>query len=312
MHDSNQRPRTMRLSPRLVIWSALAGNLAIATAKFVAAAITGSAAMTAEGIHSVIDTSNQVLLLYGLKRARRPPDEDFPFGYGKEIYFWSFVVAVQIFTFGAGAAIVQGGYRLAHPEPLERPLVNFGVLAVSLVFEGATWLLALKDVSRTKGKWTYVQAVRHGKDPSRFMVLFEDSAALVGLIIAFVALLLQYRFGWGHCDGAASILIGATLTMTAIWLAYETKGLLIGEAANREVVADIHRIAEGFGNVIRVPEALTMHVGPENILVTMRVVVEGDASAEEVRESVSALHRAIRRAHPRVKRIFVETIPEAD
>lgn len=224
---------------RKVIYAALAGNALIAITKFVAATLTGSSAMLSEGIHSTVDTGNQLLLLYGLKRARRPADEDFPFGYGKEVYFWSFVVAILVFAVGAGISLYEGIQHLQHPAKLAAPHINYIVLGLALLFEGAAWYLAYREFTRAKGKRGYLAAIRHGKDPSLFVVLFEDSAAMLGILVAFGGIYLTVMTGSHVYDAVASILIGVILALTAAWLAYETKGLLIGESANREVVRGI-------------------------------------------------------------------------
>lgn len=298
----------MSASPRRVIYAALAGNTAIALTKFTAAALGGSSAMLAEGVHSVVDTGNQVLLLYGLRRARRPPDAAFPFGYGKEVYFWSFVVAIQVFTAGAGVALAKGLWQILHPQPMRELGLNYAVLGISALFEGATWLFAVRELSRTKGKWSYLEAVQHGKDPSRFMVLFEDSASLLGLLIAALGIGVQQLSGWLLADGIASILIGLVLVVTALWLAWETKGLLIGESANSEVVADIERIADGIDGIREVCEVLSMHVGPNYIIVSLVAVLSRGGSADGGR-TVALLEEKIRQAHPRVRQVFIKPVP---
>ena len=297
----------MKSSPKPVIYAALGASVVIGAAKFLAASVSGSTAMLAEGIHSVIDASNQGLLLYGLKRARRPPDRDFPFGYGKEIYFWSFVVAVQVIMVGAGAAMMRGITHIAHPQPLRDVGLSYAVLLLSLLFEGATWVFAFRRFARTRGKWSTLQAVQHGKDPSKFVVLLEDTAAVLGLLIALAALLLEQYTGNLLCDGVGSVLIALVMGATAWWLAWETKGLLIGESANSEVVADIKRLAQQFEKVLRVPEVLTMHVGPDYILVNLSIVIPAGATAASVEKTVAELQACIRQKHPRVQRIFVET-----
>jgi len=289
-------------SPRPVIYLALACNAAIALAKFVAALVSGSAAMAAEGVHSLTDIGNQLLLLYGLRRARRPADEHFPFGYGKEVYFWCFVVAIQVFTIGAGAALARGALQLRHPQPLEHVLVNYTVLAISALFEGSSWLFAVSEFSKTKGQRTYLEAVRHGKDPSRFMVLFEDSAALLGLAIAAIGIALEQLTGDPIYDAIASLLIGTVLAVSAVWLAYETKGLLIGESANRDVVADIRQVASQTRGINRVYEVLSMHVGPQFILVAVTLELSRDHAREY---AIDELEARLKKVHPRIKRVFV-------
>jgi len=269
-------------SSKKVIYAALIGNSLIAITKFFAAAFTGSSAMLSEGIHSVVDTGNQVLLLYGIQKSKKPPDEQFPFGHGKEIYFWSFVVAILIFAVGAGVSIYGGVGHILRPNPIVNPLINYVVLGFALLFEGAAWFFALKEFTRAKGKWGYIEAVQRGKDPSMFVVLFEDSAAMLGLIIAGLGVFLSQMTGLYYFDGLASVLIGVLLGGTAIWLAYETKGLLIGESANKKVVEEIRGILESHAVVEHINEILTMHMGPEYILVNLSVDFIDSASAAEI------------------------------
>ncbi len=299
----------MASSSRKVILAALAGNSLIAVTKFIAAALTGSSAMLSEGIHSVVDTGNQVLLLYGLYKAKKPADEQFPFGHGKELYFWSFVVAILIFAVGAGVSVYEGVRHLLHPRHVTNPYLNYIVLGLALLFEGAAWLYALKEFSRTKGKFGFIAAVHRGKDPSLFVVLFEDSAALMGILVAFLGIFLGQVTGSPYFDGAASVLIGMILGATAIWLAFETKSLLIGESANLEVVHGIREIAKSFAEIDHVNEVLTLHMGPDYILVNLSVDFADHTSAEDIEDSVYMLTVEIKRAFPLVKRVFVE--PEA-
>lgn len=290
------------LSPRPVIYAALACNGIIAIAKFVAGMFSGSAAMVAEGVHSTVDMANQGLVLYGLKRSRRPPDRRFPFGYGKEVYFWSFVVAIELFTVGAGAALVRGVWQLQHPRTEHHFLINYAVLGIAALFEGGTWLFAVNQFSKVKGRRGYIQAVRQGKDPSRFMVLFEDTAALLGLLIAAAGIGAEQLTGDPIYDAIASILIGCVLTISAVWLAYETKGLLIGESANREVVDDIRRIAAQVEGIEQVHEVLSMHIGPQFILVAMTLEL---ASGRTRRHAIDRLEARLKRSHPQIRRVFV-------
>ncbi|MES1951243.1 Co/Zn/Cd cation transporter [Salinisphaera sp. S4-8] len=302
----------MASGSKTVIIAALTGNLLIAVTKFVAAAFTGSAAMMAEGIHSTVDTGNQGLLLYGMKRAKRPPDTKFPFGYGKEIYFWSFMVAVLIFAVGSGISIYEGVNRLLHPHPVESPLINYIVLGLAMLFEGAAWFVAAKEFNRVKGKWGVFEAVRRGKDPGAFLVLFEDSAAMLGLVVAFAALLAGQLTGIEIFDGIASICIGIILAITAVWLAIETKGLLIGEAANQHVVRDIRDVVSTHDAVARVNEVLTMHVGPNFILVNISVRFAGGLTGEQIQTEIERMDRDIKARCENVKRIFIEAERSAD
>ena len=284
----------MASGSKKVIYAALIGNALIAVTKFGASIFTGSSAMLAEGIHSLVDTGNQVLLLYGLHRAKRPPDEKFPFGHGKEVYFWSFVVAILIFALGAGISLYEGVLHIVHPAPVTDPMVNYVVLGLALLFEGGAWFFAFQEFSRAKGKWSYMQAVKRGKDPTIFMVLFEDSAAVLGLVVAFLGIWIGQVTGIPYFDGIATVIIGLILAGTAVWLAYETKGLLIGERANPEVVESIEALTDQLTEVEHVNEVLTMHMGPEFILVNISVDFKDGISSERLEATVARLDREIR------------------
>ena len=296
----------MASGSKKVIYAALTGNGLIAVTKFIAASITGSSAMLSEGIHSVVDTSNQVVLLYGLRRSQRPPDDHFPFGYGKEIYFWSFVVAILIFAVGAGISVYEGIHQLTDPRPLQNVIVNYIVLAFAMVFEGGAWYFAYKEFSKTRGRRSLFEAIRVAKNPSVFVVLFEDSAAMLGLMVAFLGNLLGQLTGNVFYDGLASVMIGVILGATAIWLAYEIKGLLVGESALPHVVEDIRRLANQHEEVDHVNEILTMHMGPEYILVNISIDFKDNLSADTVEVTVQKLDDQIKNAHPLVKRVFIE------
>lgn len=296
----------MSASSKKVIYAALIGNTLIAITKFIAAGITGSSAMLSEGIHSVVDTGNQGLLLYGIRRSQKPADEFYPFGHGKEIYFWSFVVAILIFAVGAGVSIYEGILHIFNPSPLTDAYINYIVLGLAIVFEGSAWLFALREFTRAKGKWGYIEAVQRGKDPSMFVVLFEDSAALLGLVVALLGISLTQYTGLLIFDGMASIIIGLILAGTAVWLAYETKGLLIGESANKIVVRGIREITLKHPKVDHVNEVLTMHMGPDFILVNISVEFSDDAVADEIEQTIARLDDDIKEFYPNVKRIFIE------
>ncbi len=296
----------MASGSKKVIYAALAGNALIAVTKFGAAFVTRSSAMFSEGIHSAVDTGNQVLLLWGLHRSKKPPDERFPFGHGKEIYFWSFIVAILIFALGAGISVYEGIKHLLHPRPVENASVSYIVLALAMVFEGAAWLFAWKEFTKVKGRFGYIQAVQRGKDPSMFVVLFEDTAAMAGLVVAFVGIFLGQVTGNLYFDGGACVLIGIILGGSAIWLAYETHGLLIGEGANPEVLEAIREIVGRHDVIQHVNEVATMHMGPEYILVNLSVDFKSEASSDDVESVVKALDGELKAALPRVKRVFVE------
>lgn len=293
-------------SSKKVIYAALIGNALIALTKFTAAALTGSSAMLSEGIHSVVDTGNQILLLYGLRRAQKPPDERFPFGHGKEIYFWSFVVAILLFAVGAGISIYEGINHILRPRPLHDPYINYIVLGLAMVFEGFAWYFAFVEFRKIKGGRGYIEAVQKGKDPSMFVVLFEDSAAMLGLVVAFSGVLLAQRTGSLYFDGAASIVIGLILAGTAIWLAYETKSLLIGESADPRTIQGIRELACSFKEIRHVNEILTLHMGPEFILATISVDFVDSATVTELETTIARLDRRIKQTFPQVRRIFVE------
>ena len=293
-------------SSRKVIYAALLGNTLVAVTKFIAAALTGSSAMLSEGIHSVVDTGNQLLLLLGLHKARKPADDRFPFGHGKEVYFWSFVVALLIFAAGAGVSLYEGVHHLLHPAPIVNPYVNYVVLSLAILFEGSAFYFALTEFRREKGGWSYLEAVRKGKDPTRFVVLFEHSAALLGLLVALGGVLLTHVTGKLVFDGLASILIGLILGGTAVWLASETKGLLIGESANTVVVEEIRRIVGGHSQVEHVNEVLTLHMGPKYILVNLSIDFADQVTAFELERAIADLDILIKQACPDVQRVFIE------
>ena len=296
----------MASGSKKVIIAALIGNGLIAITKFIASAITGSSAMLSEGIHSLVDTGNQVLLLYGLKRSQLPPDERFPFGHGKEIYFWSFVVAILIFAVGAGVSIYEGIHHILHPEPMQRPIVNYIVLALALVFEGFAWYFAIKEFAKVKGRLNYVQAVQRGKDPALFVVLFEDSAAMLGLVVAFVGIALAQITGEPRWDGVASVMVGLILAATAIWLAYETKSLLIGESADRSTIRGIRALTDAQEGIHHVNEVLTLHMGPEYILVNISIEFADSLAVGQIEKIIQTIDHSIKESYPFVKRVFIE------
>ena len=296
----------MAAGNKTVIYAALIGNGLISITKFVAAGITGSAAMMAEGIHSLVDTGNQGLLLFGLRKAKKPADKLHPLGHGKEVYFWSFVVAVLIFALGAGISLYEGWHRTMHPEPVENPVVNFVVLGLAICFESVAWWLAWKEFRKFQGRRSLNAAVKAAKDPTTFIVLFEDTAAMLGLVVAGVGLGISAAFDLPIFDGIATLCIGAILTLTAIWMAIRTKSLLIGEAADPEIVDDVRRRASDLDTVLAVNDVLTLHMGPHFILLNLSVDFKDDVPAGEVENTVERLTREIREAHADVQRVFIE------
>jgi len=289
-----------------VIVAALVGNLAIAVAKFAAAGVTGSSAMLSEAIHSLVDTGNQWLLLYGIRRSRRPPDASHPFGYGMEIYFWTFVVAMLVFALGAGLSLYQGYRHLLHPRAIENPTVNYLVLGFAALFEAGAWGIAVKEFNRRRGRVGLLAAVLRSKDPTIFTVLFEDSAALLGLGVAAVGVFAAHTLHLPALDGAASIVIGLILAGTAALLAYESKGLLIGESAHPEVVRSIQTLLAGDERILRTNEVLTMHLGPSEVLLNLSLDFRDDLSAADVERFISEMERRIKTRHPEVNRVFIE------
>lgn len=293
-------------SSKKAIYAALAGNGLIAVTKFAAAAVTGSAAMFAEGIHSLVDTGNQVLLLYGLRAAQRPASPSFPFGHGKEVYFWSFVVAIMIFALGAALSFYKGLEHVLHPEPLSSVGINYVVLGLAILFEGAALTIALREFKRSKGNLGFLDAVSRGKDPTLFVIVFEDSAALLGLLVAMAGIFLYQITGNPIFDGLASMVIGVILGITAIWLAYETKSLLIGEAADPDTVARIREAAAAHPLVKTVSEVATLHMGPAFVVVTISVDFVDDINVGQVEAGVTDLSRRVRAIDPVLRRVFVE------
>ena len=291
---------------KLVIYAALVGNALISVTKFIAASITGSAAMFAEGVHSVVDTGNQGLLLYGIWRAKKPASEQYPFGHGKEIYFWSFVVAILIFALGAGVSMYEGIHRAIQPEDITDPIVNYIVLGAAVIFESAAWLFAYREFRSAQGTRTIAGAIRASKDPTTFVVLFEDSAALLGLVFAAIGLTLSQVLEMPVFDGIASIAIGLILAATAVGLAIRTKSLLIGEAADPALVEDVRRRADALTAVVAVNEVLTLHMGPHYVLLNVSVDFKDALPAGDIEQAIDRLTRELRRAHPKIKRVFIE------
>jgi cation diffusion facilitator family transporter len=289
-----------------VIYAALAGNGLIAITKFFAAFWTGSSAMLSEGIHSLVDTGNQGLLLLGIARSSKPADERHPFGYGVELYFWAFVVAILIFAVGAGISIYEGIAKIKDPHPITSPHINYIVLSFALVFEAVAWWIAFKEFLLRKGKRSWLAAVRNSKDPAVFTVLFEDTAAMLGLIIAFIGIYAAQVTGLMWLDGAASIAIGIVLALTAFFLAYETKGLLIGEGADKETIRIIKDMVLATPTLSGLNEIRTLHRGPEDILLALSLDFEDNLTAGKVEEAIWQIETAIRERFPQVGRVFIE------
>lgn len=293
-------------SSKKVIYAALAGNALIAGTKFTAAMVTGSSAMLSEAIHSLVDTGNQWLLLYGIRRSQRLPDARHPFGYGMEVYFWTFVVAILVFAVGAGVSFYEGIAKLRNPTVLSDVHINYIVLGVAIVFEAAVWWFAAKEFNRRRDNVGILTAIRRSKDPTVFTVLFEDSAALLGLVIALVGILLAQYLDMPVFDGIASIGIALVLALTAMVLAYESKGLLIGESAHPEVCSGIEQMIGADNRILVTNEVLTLHFGPQDVLLTLSVDFADNLDSVEVEAAISELEQNIKARYPEIKRVFIE------
>ena len=294
---------------RTAIIAALIGNLCIAVTKGVAAALSGSSAMLSEAVHSLVDTGNEVLLLYGQKRATKPPDQRHPFGYGRELYFWSFVVALLIFALGAGVSIYEGVIHILHPEPITKAWINYTVFGLSFLFESVSWWFGWKSFDQARRGKRFWEAFKTSKDPTTFMVLFEDTAALVGIAIAAAATWLALRFEAPWIDGTGSILIGILLAGVAIVLARESKALLIGERASPEIARSIRRIAAAETAVTSVIDITTSQLSPDQVIATIGIDIEDALRVPEVEQLIERLETQISAEHPELFRIFIRPQP---
>jgi len=296
----------MKLGTRQAVYAAILGDILVAVTKGVASIITGSSSMLSEAIHSLVDTGNECLLIYGMKRSTRLPDRAHPFGYGRELYFWSFIVALLIFSLGAGAAFYEGITHLMAPNPIEHPLVNYVVLTLSLLIQMASWFVALRTVHASKGKQSYWQAMTQSKDPPQFIVLLEDSAAIVGILIALVGTWASVRFHEPRCDGIASLLIGTVLAAVSIVLARESKGLLIGERADPVLQQSIVEHAKKIPGIITINGIVTTQLSPQAVVAALSVEFDHDLRVIQVEKIVEELEVAIRKVHPEVTALFVK------
>ncbi|MDN5511108.1 cation diffusion facilitator family transporter [Acinetobacter sp.] len=293
-------------SNKIVVYAALAGNLAIALVKFVAAYITNSSAMLSEAIHSVVDTLNEILLLYGMKKSQQPANYKHPFGYGRELYFWAFIVALMVFALGAIVSIYQGIQHVLHPEEMLNPSINYIVLGIAIVCEGTSWFVALKAFRKVKGKQGYFEAFRRSKDPTTFTVLFEDTAALCGLLIALIGIYLAHALNIPELDGVASILIGIVLAVSAILLARETKGLLLGETADPKLRNDILLIAQQDEAVQSANGVLTEQMGAHQVLASLSLEFEDNLSSDDIEACVNRIEAKIKQIHPEIVALFIK------
>lgn len=300
----------MKAENNRVLIVALAANLGIAAAKFVAAAITGSSAMLTEGVHSLVDSTNQLLLMYGQKRAAKPADAAHPAGYGRELYFWSFVVALLVFALGAGVSVYEGIIHFLEPEPAVSPLIAYAVLAFAFLLEGGSTLAAFQEFNRARGPKSWWQALTSTKDATTVIVLLENGAAMAGILIAAVGLAISQLTGDPRFDGIASVLIGLLLGVVAIFLAREAKGLLIGEAADPELIEGIRRAATRPG-IMGVGEIMTIHNAPEQIVAAVNVDFDNRLNAGEVERIVDAIERDLQAAFPAIYRVYVRPHEDA-
>ena len=290
----------------VTVWAALGGNLLVAATKFVAAFLTGSAAMLSEAVHSLVDSVNEVLLLYGIARSAQPADQSHPFGYGRELYFWSFVVALLIFALGAGVSVYEGINRIMNPQPIERPEIIYWVLGISFVFEGISWWVSMRAFGAAKRNLGWWEAFRRSKDPPAFIVVFEDSAALLGIAAAAAGTVTAVATGDPRWDGVASLVIAVILAGVAALLARESKELLIGERADPALSDAILRIASGIKGVCKANSILTVQIAPNRVIATLSLDFFDNLRAPEIELAVIELEKKVHAAHPEVSALFVK------
>jgi cation diffusion facilitator family transporter len=302
----------MAAESKIALYGAIAANVAIAITKFVVAGVTGSSAMLSEAIHSLVDTGNGALLLVGVRRSQQPATPQHPFGYGKELYFWSLIVGVLIFGLGGGISFYQGILRVRDPHPLENAFWSYIVLAAAAVFEGASFALSLRQFARERGDTPFWEALHTSKNPATYTVIAEDSAALVGLAIAAIGVFASHQLQMPRLDGAASMAIGLVLAGVAVLLIRESRGLLIGEGIRPDTAAAIREMAQSEPAVREVGRLLSMYVGPDEILLTFDIVFRADAPAHEIAATIRRIEQAIRDRYPKVRRIFIEPVRPTD
>ncbi|WP_218508479.1 cation diffusion facilitator family transporter [Variovorax sp. dw_308] len=298
-------PRAAAESP-VAVYGAIAANIAIAITKFIVAGLSGSSAMLSEGIHSSVDTFNGVLLLVGIKLSKRPPTPEFPFGHGKELYFWGLIVAVLIFGLGGGVSFYEGVQHIRHPVELADPTWNYVVLAAAALFEGTSFAVALRQFMKQKGDAPFWKSLHRSKDPTTYTVLAEDSAALVGLLVAALGIYASHRLDMPELDGAASIVIGLLLAAVAVALVREARGLLIGEGIRTETADAIREMAMAQPNVRHVGHVLSMYLGPDEVLVTLDIDFTPTTLASEAGKTVARLQREVRERYPMIQRLFID------
>jgi cation diffusion facilitator family transporter len=295
-----------QVATKTTVWAAVLGNLLVAITKIVAAAFSGSSAMVSEAVHSVVDTGNEALLLYGMRRSRRRPDTDHPFGYGRELYFWSFIVALLLFGLGCIASVIEGIDHIRHPEPIKHPGIIYIVLALSFVFEGSSWLIARRSFRPSVGRAGYLAAIRNSKDPPQFVVLLEDTAALIGIGIVFIGTWASLRWNEPRLDGIASLGIGLLLGAVSILLARESKGLLIGERADLKLQDAVLAIAKETPGVVCPNAVVSAQIAPDQVVVALSVQFEDRLTTPEIENAVVEMENRIRRLQPEVFVLYVK------
>lgn len=290
------------------IYTAFAANTAIAITKLAAAFFTGSSAMASEGIHSMVDTSNEILLLLGITRSQKPADAKRPFGYGKELYFWAFIVSLLFFAIGGGLSIYEGIEHIQHPETVKNPIWNYIVLGIAFLFDGYSFITAIKEFNRQRGSTPFWQAVHQSKDPSTFVVLFEDAADVIGILIAFTGITLSQWLHNPYIDGIASVLIGILLTLVAILLVRESRSLLMGEAVPDSELQEVTQLTEKHAAVKHVVSNLSMYLAPEEVILVLKVNFVANINSEQVADAINQLRQAIQEKFPHYKRLFIEPV----
>jgi cation diffusion facilitator family transporter len=288
------------------IYSALAANLLIAITKFISGSITSSAAMISEGVHSLVDTTNQLLMLLGIRRSKKPPDEKHPFGYGKELYFWSFIVSILIFGLGGGISIYQGYMHLRHPPVAGNPLWNYIVLGISFLFEGTSFIIAAKEFNKTRGDQSWWRAIRQSKDPTSFLVLFEDGAAVIALTIVFTMVWLGHRLNNPYLDGAASICVGLILTVVSLLLARESRSLLMGEGIRPDTQRNIIALAENDPAISKLLHIFSTYQSPDEIMLLLIVTFKPDLDIDDINDAITRLRNTIKKEYPRIRYIIIQ------
>ena len=306
MKNVSNRRRSSKLSSTAAVYAALIGDILVAISKVGAAIWTGSATMTSEAIHSIVDTTNEILLLYGIHRSRKKADTEHPFGYGRELYFWSFVVSLLIFAFGAGFSIYEGAYRILYPVPIQSPIVSYVVLALAFLFEGGSWLYSLGQFRRAKGDLGFFEAFKLSKDPPSFMTLFEDSVALVGILIAAGATFAAVTLDRPEFDGAGSIAVGIILAATSVFLAQESKSLLIGEPAYPSIQNSILSLANAEPSCLSANGLFTVQLGPDQVIAMLSLEFSDVMLAPQIEEAVINLEKKVREDNPEIVALFVK------